>query len=600
MIVIIILKLLEDAGTLDLGAINLKITIPSQQEGQHILVETEPLKLCKWLGSLPLGNMSKALPELTRAISSLNRTELNYKKRAELVDQFDSTYQIIHDYFRPKLLSNNKEATFQHDNILRFARLTKEMAFAHKIIVNDCLKKKRLWGKKKIVTKAMAFSIFYLGLMLNEQYERYAPVPMYIWREINALYARAGKEQIERQIIDNQDSYCLPTIEQNYVRNCLMALAAPYCLAAGEHWHIFHYLQHWNHLAFISEDPDDFREDACFVIDVTSDSKPMFVTQELDDPEDPKIRLLITHDIIRQAEFDRSKFLEKSQLPNKSFHPSINAKSADELWLHMCRHWKNQIERKDQRYIVASKVDLIWGIDNICKILQASSQNKTSLSLQQLKEITQIEREELITWKVTNVSTRGIGLVSSHFLISDIQLGNLVLIREYMDNKPASIWRLAICRWHTGDENSGTMLGLKYIDGQANPARLVLHQGKNQKGGQPAIAITNLEPDLNANMSSSIIAASGSSQSNRVYALLGLQQAVEIRPRKVIEKTPCVDHFHYQVYELREELAKTVDKQIDADIPWTSIPYNKDDLDGADDSENHIKTLDNIVLPGDH
>jgi len=338
---------------------SIKLTIPSQQEGQHILVETDPTKLMEWLRSLPLADMSKTLPEITRAISSLNRTEISYKLRAELVASFDEVYTLIHDYFRPRVNRLAIKKPDHQSNLDKLQTLTREMAFAHKIIVNDSQSKRQLWGKNKLKTKASGYAIFYLGLMLLEQYEVYAPIPIYLWREINSLYAFAGKDDLTHVQVNTDNSYCLPTVEQNYIRNCLLALADPYHLDKGEHWYLFHYLHHWVHLARISENPDDFRNDACFIIDITSENKPNFVTSELDDPEDPKIRLLLTNELLRQIKFDMETLEEKRLLSDQSFHKSIKHTTAKYLWEHVSKHWKERIERSARRYPIVSKIDVV-------------------------------------------------------------------------------------------------------------------------------------------------------------------------------------------------------------------------------------------------
>ena len=334
---------------------SIKLTIPSQQEGQHILVETDPANLAEWIRALPLADMSKTLPEITRAISSLNRTEISYKLRSELLASFDTAYTLIHDYFRPRVNRLASRRPDHQSNLEKLHTLTREMAFAHKIIVNDSQNKRQLWGKNKYRTRASAFAIYYLGIMLIEQYDIYAPIPIYLWREINSLYAHAGKGELLHLNIETGESYCMMTIEQNYVRNCLLALADPYHLDRGEHWYLFNYLRHWVHLARISENPDDFRNDECFIIDITSENKPNFVTSELDDPEDPKIRLLLTFDLLRQVRFDLEILEEKDTITNRSFQKSIKHSTAKHLWTHIKKHWKERIERSARRYPIVSK-----------------------------------------------------------------------------------------------------------------------------------------------------------------------------------------------------------------------------------------------------
>ena len=584
---------------------SIKLTIPSQQEGQHMLVETDPTKLAHWLKSLPLTEMAKALPEITRAISSINRTEISYKVRSELVASFDKSYKLIHNYFRPTVNSILKKRADYQTCIEKLHLLTREMAFAHKIIVNDSQNKRQLWGKNKFKAKASGFAIYYLGLMLLEQYEIYAPVPLYLWREINSLYAHAGKEEINYLNIETDGTYCLPTIEQNYIRNCLLALADPYHLDRGEHWQLFHYLNHWIHLSVISENPDDFRNDECFIIDITSENKPNFVTSELDDPEDPKIRLLLTNDLLRQIRFDLEVLEEKDCLTDRSFHKSIKLSTAKYLWEHACKHWKERIERSARRYPIVSKIDVIWGLTDIIRVLGRLSQTNNSkngrdiLSTDEILSLTQIKKPEHLSWDTINVSSGGIGLNSRQFMLPHVDLGNIALLREYMDGKPAPHWRLAICRWHTGDRNNGTMLGLEYIDGKYTPVRLVLHQGKNEKGGQPGLVISSNQ--VNGSDAPTVITTQDSYKTGRVYAMLGLDEPVEIRPRVRVEITPCIDRFFYQTFELRDELAEEVLDDVSDVLPWTAVPHEKGNLnDSFGDLEKAPTTLNDVILPGDH
>ena len=578
----------------------IRLTIPSQQEGQHILVETEPTKLLHWLRALPLADMSKTLPEVTRAISSLNRTELSYKQRAELVKHFDQTYTFVHDYFRPKIKVSLKNSSTNSKLVEKLHIFTKEMAFAHKIIVNDAKGKRQFFGKNKVKIRSIAFSIYYLGLMLIEQYELYSPIPIYLWREINSLYAYAGKYSYREMEVENDKTYCLPSIEQNYIRNCLLALADPYHLDRGEHWHLFSYLQHWGKLARISENPDDFRKEECFIIDITSENKPNFVTEELDDPEDPKIRLLLTYDLLRQIRYDTDTLDEKGKLPENTFNKSIKFSTASYLWKHVNKHWNHRIERNNRRYPIVSKIDVVWGLTDIIRILgRVSQKDGSALSKEEIISLTKHKESSQLSWDAINVSSGGIGICTRQYMLPHVDLGNIALIREYMDDKPAPHWRLAICRWHTGDRNNGTMLGLEYIDGKYTPIRLVLHQGQNEKGGQAGIVVSSTQ--LQGSDAPTIITNKDSFNNDRVYAMLGLEDPVEVRPRASVESTSCIDRFFYQTFELRDELAEEVLEDVSEVIPWTAIPHENGDTSAeVDEFDIDAETLDGVRLPGDH
>ncbi|MDH5630294.1 MAG: hypothetical protein OEY96_09080 [Gammaproteobacteria bacterium] len=577
----------------------IKLTTPSQQDGQAILVETDPKRLSLWLKSLPFADMTRSIPEITRGIHSLNRTELPYKERLQLVEQFDLGYRQIHQYFRPVAALKVQKKEQMQTNLKQLKLLTAEMAFAYKIIVNDCIQNRKFWGNNKIKIKAIAFAIHYLGLMLIEQYEKYSPIPIYIWREINSLFAYSSKHELQHIEIETGNDHCLNTIEQNYLKNCLIALADPYHLGPGEHWQVLHYLQNNLNLSRISEDPDDFRKSECFIIDVTSEQKPNFVTSELDDPEDPKIRLLLTVDLIKQLSFHLGYCDERNKLPENSFHQSISLSDGKRLIRHLLLHWRNRVERNARRYPIVTKVDSVWGIHNICHVL-STTQNSggARLTLEDLTNKSNIESSSV--WNASNVSSGGIGLHNHRNLIGKIAIGELVLIREYIDGKPAKHWRLSVCCWHTGDNHKGTSIGLKYIDGHYSPVRLVLHQGKSAKGGLPAILVT--DASVKESSAPTLVTSRGTYQGDRAFAMVGYQEPVEIRPRVHVDVTAKVERFFYQTYELKPEILQKINASNIEDLPWTAIPHDKGHVYDEFEEIEKVKplTLDDIRLPGDY
>ena len=144
------------------------------------------------------------------------------------------------------------------------------------------------------------------------------------------------------------------------------------------------------------------------------------------------------------------------------------------------------------------------------------------------------------------------------------------------------------------------MLGLKYIEGRYFPVRLILYQGQNEKGGEPGIVVT--ESNIEGSNAPTIITARGSHRDNRVYAMLGMDKPVEVRPRLKVEVTPCVERFFFQTYELRDELAEEVQDEVIEGIPWTAIPHQKgnitDEFDIDEDLSLHWQpTIKTPIIP---
>jgi hypothetical protein len=174
-------------------------------------------------------------------------------------------------------------------------------------------------------------------------------------------------------------------------------------------------------------------------------------------------------------------------------------------------------------------------------------------------------------------------------------VGELVIIREYIDKKPSFRWRPAICRWLFGDDHQGTSAGLEFLDGTLIPCRLnnKLSKSKNAKG---QVALLYKPASNRPHDPMALIATRGTYRDGRDFLLRHGNQVEDIKTRKRTLVTPCIEIFHYQSYDVIE--VEKAEHEEDSDmIPWTSVP-NYSDLE--DEKEEQDINLDSIRLPGDH
>ncbi|MCO7223074.1 hypothetical protein [Pleionea sp. CnH1-48] len=580
---------------------SLRLTFPTQQQGQHLLVETDHGELKNWLASLPFGDMGRAVQEIKRAIASLNRSSIGLGLRQELVELFDQTYKQIHDSYRPNAshIVNDEARRKEHDNL---HQLTREMAFAHKILVNGELKRRRLWGKNKALIRSINLALHYLGILLIEHYESYTPIPVYLWRECNSLYYYSQEKRIEDFTIfdDVMKYHCLPTIEQTYARICLMSVSNPYHLSQGEHWQMFRYLRDWVKMAEFSDDGDDHQPNRCFIVQLNSQLKPDYSSEFEGDINDEFIRFMLTHDLVLQINYHLDS-LNANQHPPMGFHKGTSVPSARSLLEHMLEHWSQKAERKGRRYPILTKLDAIWGLQPIYSLLVKHQQDieSTHWDGSQIEELLQGEHNVPLAWEASNVSDGGIGLTTHKNIAHLLKVGDLVIIREYIDKKPSYHWRVAICRWLFGDENSGTRAGLEFITGYLNPVRLFNQASKSVKSkGQAALILKHRQEDGD-NAAPSLIASRGSYQDDRAFVMKYDNKEENIRPRNRIMVTPCIEQFYYQTYdivEVKEPTEQEGEEEIMGAIPWTSQPKFDEELS----KEPNPSNLSDVRLPGDH
>jgi hypothetical protein len=572
------------------------LTFPAQQQGQHLLVETEPSELKSWLKSLPYGDMGRAVPEVCRAISSLNRSQINANQRRELVALFDQAYAQIFDSYRPYAahIVNANTRQKEHANL---HLLTREMAFAHKIITHNELSKRKFFGKNKDLVRSINLSLHYLGLQLMEQYESYSPIPVYLWRECNGLYAYAQSKQLEDiEVFSGNYHQCLPSIEHTFARTCLMSLSDPYHLSHGEHWQLYKYLEKWSYLVQFSEDTNDFDSQQCFVIQQSSQLKPEYSSQFSGDIDHDDVCFMLTIDIVRQLKFQIEAIQVEREIP-AGFYADIRPASAQSLIQHMSEHWDAKVERKGRRYPVLTKLDIIWGIHPIHTLMQKhqKSSESTHWDSATIEAYIQHEHKVPLNWDATNVSDGGIGISTHQNIAHLLKVGELVIIREYIDKKPSFRWRPALCRWLYGAKDHGTNAGLEFLDGTLEPCRLNTKLGRNNKtAGQ--VSLIYRPADNKPTDPVSILATRGTYRDGRAFMLRYKNQMEDIKTRKRTLVTPCVELFHFQSYEVVE--VDETEEQNTESIPWTNVPKYQDS-DDENDNQTNIN-LDSIRLPGDH
>ena len=563
----------------------LRLTYPTQQQGQHLLVETRPDALKHWLEALPYGDMKRTVPQVAQAIASLNRTDLPVDKRAELVELFDHTYELISDYYRPRIVLRPRGQQFagraESDEL---QLLTREMSFAHKMLVMGIINKRSFWSKDKPLARALNLAMHYLSLILLEHYETYSPVPVYIWRELNTLYAYAAKNKLHQlEALPENYKHCLATVEDGYVRACLIALANPYQMDRGEHWEMNKFLSHWGALADISDNPDDFTKRSCFVIDLGSESKPRYGVNALEDTEDPNIRLLITHDLTLKISQMVERLEQDKQMPSPGFYSGLSAIEAMNLLQRMSSHWDFRVERHTPRYPIINQMDVIWGLPAIHQVLNWQD----PLSPQTNPDARRAGRDELasmlgdknapLRWDAVNASDGGICISQHQHSVDNLRIGQIAAMREYIDGQPSPRWQLGLVRWLRGDKRKGTSLGLQFIKGDVQAVTIKARKGNRiETTSQPALLVSGEE--MHGLSSPTVVAQRGLYQDGRPLVLSIGVESLSVRARMRVEVTPLIERFFYQVYVHEEE----------------PEPVRT----GNDDDERI--TLDNVPLPGDH
>ena len=459
---------------------SIQLTYPSTQQGQKFMMDNKPSAVKQWLADLTFTDTDKSLEQLLQAVKTLNRTEHKLSHREENLQTLEQGYLQMSRHFRQQ---NDKRQILATDKQLKLiSHLTSEMAYGFKRVVHELAEQRMILKKNTRLAYAINQAQHYLGLHLIEHYQQYSPVPSYIWHELHKLYYFAEQEKLHtiQQKTTGESLAALSTIENTYKRNCLMSVINPYHIEGNQHWHIYKYFSHWSHKATLSDNLKEYAKSECFVIDLSGSQKPEYAAANKKYEKHNLYRLLITTELLDELDKQLHHYDQHHVLPKDSFYLAIENSTGYKLLQQIYAYCDHHIERKDARYPVISNVSLIWGLGNIVEVLQndsdISDQEQTESSLKQLLGQ---NYHHAIRWQAVNYSNGGICVRKAKEDVGQLSIGNLVLLKRDINNKPQKSWQLGIVRWLNGDRSTGASMGVEYLHGQKIPARYLT---KNRDG----------------------------------------------------------------------------------------------------------------------
>ncbi len=514
-----------------------KLTLPVQQKSQRLLVETDPDRVMLWLNSLPYADMERAVAQVVDALFQFNRTPVPAKKRAGALEHFQHSYEIISGYYRG--LSHQLDELPEN-----FLKLTREMSFAYKIVINDMLNARFTgWGQKKKLKSYINLGLHYLGLMLLEHYERYSPIPHHVWNEINQLYMYAEEKGFETEQTERHPhaSVILTTIEDTYKRICLCASANPFQLAKGLHWQVFYYLYYYVQHCELRYDSDSSSADDQLAVHIDGHENPGFI--------EPKkaiatTRFFHTTPLIQVID-QHIDNLKKSKIAALE-GVMRGAKPADIISLLRVLHgaWDHKMERSSQRYPKVSQLELCSGITKVHELIRNNDPLQFDVTgFNSTPQPASRAQDMGLKWESVNVSQGGMCIAQPNTQENaKLSIGQLVALKEYVNGQPDDSWSIAIVRWVVKHQNKN--LGLEFIRGDIQAISLAMPVTHGDTIKSPALLIK--PSGLSPNKSLSIICKRGFFKEDKEFVFEIGDEELQAVAGVCVEQSPFIEHFYIE------------------------------------------------------
>ncbi|HEC28692.1 MAG TPA: hypothetical protein ENI65_03780 [Gammaproteobacteria bacterium] len=256
-------------------------TIPAQVIATRDLSHgTRPAQVDEWIDSLPKVNPDQAARFFLSYLHDLNQAVLDNTDHFLALEHlrktgFDIVETLQNKYIRAALpLSDNNLRYFEHASTI-----CKLMAIGYKCVLSRNKKDVKDTDLARTLLHSLFHCISHLARLIQEHYLVYRLIPANVWQEIHHLYYIAEQKDLLNIVIPlpgekNEGT----TIDHEYKRIILLALANPYHLMQDEASEVFLMLIKLSQGITITHYPNDATLENGFALDLQSDGPPLFVS----------------------------------------------------------------------------------------------------------------------------------------------------------------------------------------------------------------------------------------------------------------------------------------------------------------------------------
>jgi hypothetical protein len=338
------------------------LRVPTTERTQHLLLDADNRRLNVEIRNLPYADIPSALTLAHRRLHTFNRFALTPAKRLQVVSPFHYAFVRFVDHYRHQLAGNlfTKEMNPNElDNLLEFIQ---ELGFAYKHIIQDTLaKQKRPSGFATALYMAMNYQ-FHFGLF---SYNRGRMLKRSHWQEIHYLYFLACElGQDEKEVScpgEHRD-----TISHLYKQSLLLGLSSPYAMSAEDQWRTADYTERFAGLMSLAPIKESPQPPESYFVEPICSQAAFIPGSDIKQPDSAKIldlsKLLDTvHRHISAIKAGES--IRLTGIKN------IQRRQAVDLLSTLYHGWSRNPERQWQRKAINEQIGLVWGLENICNML---------------------------------------------------------------------------------------------------------------------------------------------------------------------------------------------------------------------------------------
>lgn len=508
------------------------LKVPATERTQHLLLDADSRRLTEEIHNLPYVDIPSALSLAYRRLHTFNRFALAPAKRLQIVSPFHYAFVRFLDHYRQQLTGSlfaKEVSSNELDNLLEFIR---ELGFAYKHIIRDTLERlKRPNGFATVLYMAMLYQ-YYLGLF---SYNRGRMLKRAYWQEFHYLYFLAVDLQQEDKPV-TCPAGTEGSVSHLYKQSLLMGLASPYSMSAEDQWRTHDYTTKFASLLTLME-PES----------ISQLSESYFVTPECLQPA--YIKGNLPESVTNARVLDLSRLMDTAyrhltairsgdSLRLTGLH-NMQRKQALDLLSMLSDRWCRNPHRKGERKPIDEQIGLVWGLENICTMLDPNQRRMDRLQNRNAGS-------EKRAWsRGSDESNTGLRVKLSGDPSCFPEAGQVVaLIRQHNGKKTLEV---GLVRWAAISRDDAPECGIERIRG--NVKKVVIHQKDDQATDRNGLLV--LLRNRNNAIITHLVAPSGalSVQSEASLLAVGHHEPARADIRQILNRTRSIEVFDVQIIE---------------------------------------------------
>lgn len=509
------------------------LRVPTTERTQHLLLDADNRRLNDEIRNLPYVDIPSALSLAHRRLHTFNRFALAPAKRLQIVSPFHYGFVRFVDFYRNQLTGSlfSKDVNSNElDNLLEFIQ---ELGFAYKHIIKDALaRQKRPAGFATVLYMAMLYQYYY-GLF---SYNRGRMLKRSHWSEFHYLYFLACELKQEDQPVTCPEG-TQGSVSHLYKQSLLMGLASPYAMSAEDQWRTCDYTTRFASLLDLAQPASIHQLSECYFIDPHCKQPaymPGTVPETITDARILDLSRLLDTVYRHLTSIKAGESLRLTGLQN------VQRRQAVELLNYLSQSWTRTPHRNSERKEINEQIGLVWGLENICAMLDPSQRRMDML---QNRNAGSDKR----AWSNgSDESSTGIRVRLSGETARFPEAGQVVaLIRQRQGKK---ILEVGLVRWAAISRDNAPECGIERLRG--NVKKITIY-GQDEQATERNGLLILLRKNSSSYITTRIVAPVGAVKLNATVMIqpVGHHEPATTEVRQLQQRSRQIEVFEVQVTE---------------------------------------------------